>query len=451
MKKTVQIIFISFFIIFLLVPVGAMAVLGESAPVANEIQSSRPVFSVDGKLNVNYLSQLTDYLADRFAFRQEMITLWAEINSSLFNTSTEEQVILGKNGWLYFSDTLDDYRGISLNSKQLDIIVGNLSLLQEFVETNGGKFVFTVAPNKNSLYSQYMPARVENSHENSNLALISDRLNSGLNYADLYSMFSQLEEVCYYKTDTHWTTYGAALGADLILKTAGVDSAYADAGFMPDGKHTGDLFEMLYPAKSGNEDKYICDSVGNFSAINDTKDGNALKFNTENINESGRLFCWRDSFGISLYPYLAEKYAEAQFMRSPAYNLFTCGSFDDTTVIIELVERNLGYIISNTPRFSAPQRSAPVISSQGEPVSCVFSGSESFDALQYRMISCDIVSGNNEPDNRVYFACGDNVYEAYLLSAGDTVTACAWIDESILPDSIIYMIDGNYVSCRLTY
>lgn len=453
MRKTVQKIFAAVFVLFLLVPVGGMLFVGESAAGANEISAPKPVLINDGKLNIAYLNELTDYFADRFAFRQEMITLWAEINSKLLKTSTEEQVVLGSEGRLYYSETLDDYRGVSLDEKYLDIIVNNLALMQEFVESEGGTFVFTVAPNKNSLYPDYMPARIENRHEYSNICLISEELNSRINYADLFALFNSLDGCYYYLTDTHWTDEGAAIGADLILQKAGVESHFAADTFINEGVHTGDLYEMLYPVLGDNEIKLAASSGFTYNLLNDDKAGNALKIKTENINQSGNLFCWRDSFGISLYPYLAEKFGQAVFMRSPEYNLFSCNDFSDTTVIIELVERNLDYLITNAPRFASPERNAFDYRVLDYSLAAKAEGSESFNGSDYGRYSVSVVSENNEKDNRVYFVSGEMFYEAYLnvdFESGDII-ACAWIDTDAVPDGVVYMLNGEYVYASVVF
>ena len=63
-----------------------------------------------------------------------------------------------------------------------------------------------------------------------------------------------------------------------------------------------------------------------------------MNIRTRNAAGEGSLFCWRDSFGIALYPYLAEAYAEAVFSRSTDYRLPE-GDWD--TLVLEIVERNL--------------------------------------------------------------------------------------------------------------
>ena len=78
--------------------------------------------------------------------------------SKVFDTSASKDVILGKQNWLYYKDTEDDYLGKNiLSDAEIEIISNNIKMMQQYVEAQGAKFLFFIAPNKNSLYGQYMP------------------------------------------------------------------------------------------------------------------------------------------------------------------------------------------------------------------------------------------------------------------------------------------------------
>lgn len=55
-------------------------------------------------------------------------------------------------GWLYFSDTLPDYMGQGMSDAELRYLANDLALMQEYIESQGKQFAFTIAPNKNSIY-----------------------------------------------------------------------------------------------------------------------------------------------------------------------------------------------------------------------------------------------------------------------------------------------------------
>ena len=114
----------------------------------------------DGTFNSEITADLTSYFADRFAFRQEMITGYAAIQAALFQESSAEDVILGEDGWLFYKDTSDDFLHRSTHSdRSIQGIVRTLTLMQDYASEQGTSFLFTVAPNKNSLTpaSEKMP------------------------------------------------------------------------------------------------------------------------------------------------------------------------------------------------------------------------------------------------------------------------------------------------------
>ena len=56
----------------------------------------------------------------------------ALIQSRVFSVSNVDTVMKGTDGWLYYTDTLDDYLGTNLmNRRQVFNVANNLSLLQQ--------------------------------------------------------------------------------------------------------------------------------------------------------------------------------------------------------------------------------------------------------------------------------------------------------------------------------
>ena len=77
---------------------------------------------------------------------------------------------------------------------------------------------------------------------------------NGVPYSDLYSAFTQQEEVLYHQWDSHWTYKGAALAHDVLLSDLGLagDMFQREGSYAKD--HQGDLYVMLYPASDELED-----------------------------------------------------------------------------------------------------------------------------------------------------------------------------------------------------
>ncbi len=449
MKKA-KLIFISIFIVLCLIPSVGMLIFGEAQPAANEVLTGRPsVTTRSGELNLSFLSDVSDYIADRFAFRQELATAWAGVNAKLLGTSVEEQVILGSDGWLYFSDTLPDYMGQGMSDTELRYLANDLALMQEYIVSQGKHFIFTIAPNKNSIYSEHMPEYIENRHSESNAARVGAYLDAaGVNYLDLLDILGN-EENLYYKTDTHWNSRGAALAADGLLNMLDRGGDYSTASFAVSEEHRGDLYEMLYPAGRATETATVYGGEFSYVCESDPNGGNAITIKTSCDGGSGGLMCWRDSFGIALYPFLAQSFVAATFSRSADYNLTLADSAD--TVIIELVERNLSNILSREPTFPAPVRELSATANVGT-IAVDYDEAKSGVMSGYVRVSGELGADMLDPGGHVYIAAGDTAYEAYVCvsSGSDSLRFFAWIPAGNAAHQVITTLNSEYTAYQIS-
>ena len=232
MKKRIKAnLAIAAFLTACLLPSLGMVLLPDSGPAANQILAPEPrLFEEDGSFNSDVLEETTDYVADHLAFRQEMITLDAALSAAVFQTSMEEQVLLGKEDWLYYRVTLEDYlRTEPLSDRQLYGAARSLALLREYALSRGGELYFTVAPNKVSLYPQFLPLVGEPLEGQDDIdRLVPFLAEEGVPYIDLFTTFRQEKEILYYKQDSHWNTLGAALAHDAILAAIGKEERFFD-------------------------------------------------------------------------------------------------------------------------------------------------------------------------------------------------------------------------------
>ena len=72
-----------------------------------------------------------------------------------------------------------------------------LALLQEYAEAQGGQFLFTLAPNKNSLYPEYMPDYPRGGGASNAEAFSAVLDGMGVRYLDLFAVFEAEDETLY--------------------------------------------------------------------------------------------------------------------------------------------------------------------------------------------------------------------------------------------------------------
>lgn len=345
-------IFTAAFLLLCILPSAGMLFLPPTEAAANERLTPVPQLkSEDGSWNQNVLDDATNYIADHFALRQEMVTANAMLQTGLLATSPAEDVIYGTDGWLYYAETLDDYQNrATLTDEEVQQIAQTIADMQAYCEARGAQFVFTIAPNKNSLYPEHMPARYLQSDSPGNYEKLKPLLEEyGVHYADLFTFLSEQDEILYLKTDSHWTNRGAALAHDFLMETLGLPyTAFAEAEYTTAETHRGDLYEMLYPKGTAREAQQAYETT--FSYVSEPRTAEDILIQTTSpAAPNGRLLLCRDSFGNALHPFLAEDFREATITRQMPYPLEQVQAGD--TVIVEIVERNLANLLKYPPNL----------------------------------------------------------------------------------------------------
>ena len=415
-------LFTALFLLLCLIPGVGLILKGEPEAAGNEHLSPKPcLVYADGALNKTYLNEFSSYFADNFAYRHELITLNSTLLDSVFGVSGNNTVLSGRDGWLFYTDTVKDYTGSGvLSDGQIRSVVRTLELMQEYCSERGARLLFTVAPNKASLYPQYMPGRYPLRSGENNAELLAAALReSDIPYADLFAAFRNTGETLYYETDSHWNGKGAALAADTLLRVLGMpEKAVYYGGAFEDGEaHYGDLYRMLYPAGSYSENTLAYAKGFAFSYDAMFRSADDISIYTENSAESGKLLMFRDSFGASLHSYMADCYGSAVFSRLMPYDLNLVDREQPDTVVLELVERNIGWLSTRAPVFAAPQRNIRLPDAEKNPeASVICLDSESM--VGYAEIRGNIDFTEIDDGSRIYVAAGGTVYEASPAGEG---------------------------------
>lgn len=426
-KKVLLCLFLGlFFLISLTLSVGMIA-FGPSQAGANERLSDAPQWQdKEGNWNENYLSDFADWVSDRFFLRQELISLDNWLTATVFGNSGEDKVILGKDGWLFFTETLDDYTGTDpMSQRELFSAAKNLQLMQLYCRHEGKDFAFMIAPNKNSLYSAYMPDYGVKAEETDASRLMQLLEEMDVKTVDLFTAFRQVGQPLYFAHDSHWNSRGAALGADAINAAFGVESDYYGGDFSQKQRHDGDLYSMAYPAFSDPEMDSVYGGQLSYSFVGKNTKPDSIQLKTTGSGE-GNLVAYRDSFGNLLFPYLADSYANALFSRSTSYDMTREADY----ILVELVERNLRYLIAG----------APVMPSLVTQIELPQAVSGSADVTVNKTQVKGTLPQMPDADSSVYVVCDGTAYEAFLL-ADDGFAAN--VPEGAKPQYLVYTIGGK--------
>ncbi len=186
--------------------------------------------------------------------------------------------------------------------------------------------------------------------------LSSRLLAAGIQYTNLFDAFRSRDEVLYFERDSHWNNRGAVLAYNTLMDSIGREhETYLNVPYEIQKVHTGDIDEMLYPLAAEPEEEYFYDKQQSFSYVNDVTDNMDEWIETVNPDKQGSILMFRDSFGESLLPFVADEMGKGYFSRLVPYNLTQIEDLHPDYVVIEKVERNIKDFIEDVPIMETSQ------------------------------------------------------------------------------------------------
>ena len=253
-------------LLFLPGPLGALGISGWKSFPENRELAQFPWSSLD-PLDAKQAAQgLEAFFSDNFAFRPILIYAVARAKLMMHATSTpivrltesggvflqdlanyrdsalgqpQEAVLLGKQGWMFLNDLID-YRGLSITRPPAIATWKNDYIKrQRWVEQQGAHFLLVIAPQKGTVYPEYLP---DYAHPLGNKTRRDEYLGStsgsALRILDLTSSLIRAKQghQLYYKYDTHWNFSGAYFGARAIINY--LHSHYNDVPVFSDRQFT---------------------------------------------------------------------------------------------------------------------------------------------------------------------------------------------------------------------
>lgn len=405
----------------LLAPLVCMPFAGTDASQEKRELAPAPQLVVDGRLNQGFLSDAIDFFADHFAFRSLMIDVDATLKQTLFHTSATGNVVVGRRGWLYYAGTLDDYHKANTMSDHAILNAAtNVALMQETVESRGKRFVFSVAPNKNTLFPERMPYYELPGDGASNYERLLPLLREkGVHVVDLREPLLAGGPSLYYERDSHWNEEGALVAYRSITSALGGGRETFEGGEVVTTEHYGDVDGMLHPIFVRPEAQAHRPATDEYSMLGDAKsvEDAYIVTNSSSAAAQGNLLMYRDSFGNNLLGPFASSYKQAVFTKLVPYDMGDemVGFAQD--VVVERTERHLPFFASNPPYLMSPERA---IASEGSPTSSATTLQRSAEG-SYLAVRGTIDSGVARESDRIFVELTDaqgnpHVYEAFHVS-----------------------------------
>jgi len=277
------------------------------------------------------------YLEKTFGFRKLLVRYQNTLDLFWLDASSHYQtVIKGKGDWLFLSqenaelNVVEDYRsGRLFTPHQITRWVGVYKDRQDWLAARGIRYLVVVAPNKHTVYPEFLPDRFNRVSPISRTDQLVTALDAaGVEVLDLRPAMAGVKDkaLAYYRTDTHWTTFGAFAGYVAIMKRL----AEWFPSFAPDIR--GDFDITLAPGLNGGlaamlalgdifpEDRVTFTPRTPRRAV---EQANAVAppslFQPTVVMETGdpslpTAVVFRDSFAHELIPFLSEHFSRVVYL-----------------------------------------------------------------------------------------------------------------------------------------
>jgi alginate O-acetyltransferase complex protein AlgJ len=270
------------------------------------------------------------YFRDNFGFRDALIRLNFLIRRTLLKEAEFNEVLFGKGDWLFYlgEHEMDDALGIThYDVETLRMWADTLEQKRRWLAARGIRYLFVIAPNKETIYGEYLPYCFRRLHDKTGLDEFIDymRAHSSVEVVDLRPalLAAKKTERLYWKTDTHWNDYGAYVA---YRETAGLLSRWfpsrpvdtlADFVIVRKRENGGDLAVLAGGADFLKEEQIDLVPRKPVRARRIEAEGSGEKIISMEQDDASkpRAVVFRDSFFDAVIPFLSEQFQYVRYYR----------------------------------------------------------------------------------------------------------------------------------------
>lgn len=354
---------VALILVGILVSAGTVmgAVFGPASSSGNTKACARDgLVSFADLRDVEYFACVDRLLNERFPFRDALRSATAWVDYYLFQSSPVPEVHVGRDRWLNYYHELRDYRKSACSQREeVRDLARKLHELEGVVEASGRQFVFLVAPNKSTIYPEYVglsrPLDCGKSVYDLLLEAFEEYPVSGFVRVDALLREAKTRHQVYFEMDTHWNDIGAWLVARAILRRFPSTpwAVLVGEGVVGADQRVGDLARMMGLRVSEQIPKIQIETARVYKSEQPPEPPLNIRHTRLTLDVMPdekvlpRAIFYRDSFMNTLFKFLQGAFVQidAYWTEGGPIRLPMEGSesvlTDSSIVLIEVVERNL--------------------------------------------------------------------------------------------------------------
>lgn len=307
---------------------------------------------------VRIKSEITREYDKNLFFRQEIIKINNTIRINLLGEKIFNDVVIGKNGWLYYSgeSNLEDYQKTRrFTNAEMNEINQQLAYTNRWMKENNIHFYVVIAPNKETIYPENLPNYIQKTGENNRLDQIRQDLdkNNQQNIIDLSQILKEKSEKqqLYYRTDTHWNFTGAWIGYRTVLDKMNADGLKIQAKGINEFKQgeeeiQGDLSRLLPLFKPFQEKSITLVQKEPIRANGYNTDQANISISEVADDELLKIIIFHDSFMNGMMHYFSEHFRKCIYVHQFQIDYGLVEKEKPDIVLLEINERYLQKLLN---------------------------------------------------------------------------------------------------------
>lgn len=309
----------------------------EFSDTENRYLEKLPQFSFESLKSGEYIRKLETYLTDHFPFRNEFMFLKTSALKGIGQNKISG-LYLGEDGYL-----LEEY---TVTPESTNIPIDVLNRFNDNLPDNTNMSLMLV-PTSVEIYSEKLPKYSTNTSQKDVIEYVYNNINfDGINVYDYLEKESTTIDL-YYKTDHHWTTFGAYLGYVAYMNYLGIEDLKRPTFEKITDEFYGTFYsklidnslerESMYKLKD-DETEYIMKDVAT-NTVMDTiyeekwlneKDKYSyflgqnkalLEIQNNSMDNNKKILIVKDSYGNSMIPFIAQEYEHVYVIDPRLYRL----------------------------------------------------------------------------------------------------------------------------------
>jgi alginate O-acetyltransferase complex protein AlgJ len=205
-------------------PLAANLAGVDGADPGAENRELAPFPRVDGSRQsiAGFAANLSRWFDDHFGFRSVLVRWYGESRLFVLGVSPSAAVVKADDGWFFYGedDAIEDYAQVApMTPDALANWRAAVLDARDWLRRRGVEYVFTIAPDKHTIYGDQMPATVARVGDVSRAdQLFTTLQDTGLAVDLRPSLFeAKSRERVYQHTDTHWNDRGALVAYQRII------------------------------------------------------------------------------------------------------------------------------------------------------------------------------------------------------------------------------------------